>query len=49
MLGFNSLETAEKTICGIGIMHMIKKGQAGEIQSALSDVEFINKIMGIIA
>ena len=25
MLGFNSFETAEKTICGIETMHMIKK------------------------
>jgi transposase, IS6 family len=41
MLGFNSLETAKKTICGIEIMHMIKKGQVEEIQSALSEVEFI--------
>jgi IS6 family transposase len=39
MLGFNSLETAEKTICGIETMHMIRKGQ----------VEFVNKIMGIAA
>ena len=49
ILGFNSLETAEKTICGIEIMHMIRKGQVEEIQSALSEVEFINKIMGITA
>ncbi|XFO65688.1 hypothetical protein SPSIL_018280 [Sporomusa silvacetica DSM 10669] len=33
MLGFNSLETAEKTICGIEIMRMIRKGQVEEIQS----------------
>jgi transposase, IS6 family len=26
MLGFSSFETAEKTICGIETMHMIKKG-----------------------
>jgi len=49
MLGFNSLETAEKTICGIETMHMIRKGQVEEIQSAPSEVEFINKIMGIAA
>ncbi|MBP2628238.1 MAG: transposase family protein [Firmicutes bacterium] len=49
MLGFGSLETAEKTICGIEIMHMIKKGQVEEIQSALSDVQFIKKILGIAA
>ena len=30
-------------------MHMIRKGQVEEIQSALSAVKFINKIMGISA
>ncbi len=47
MLGFDSFETAEKTICGIETMHMIKKGQVEEIQCVLSEVEFFNKIMGI--
>ncbi|WP_378954258.1 IS6 family transposase [Pelosinus sp. sgz500959] len=47
MLGFGSFKTAEKTICGIEIMHMIRKGQIVEIQSALSEVQFINKIMSI--
>ncbi|MBP2628582.1 MAG: family transposase [Firmicutes bacterium] len=27
MLGFDSFKAAEKTICGIEIMHMIRKGQ----------------------
>jgi transposase-like protein len=49
MLGFGSFETAEKTICGIEVMHMIKKGQVEKIQSVPSEVEFINKIMGIPA
>ena len=49
MLGFKSLKTTEKTICGIEIMHMIKKGQVEEIQSVLSEVDFINKVMGIAA
>ncbi len=49
MLGFGSFETAEKTICGIEIMHMIRKGQIKEIQSVLSEVNFINEIMGIAA
>ena len=49
MLGFYSFETAEKTICGIEAMHMIKKGQVGEIQCALSEVEFINEIMSSVA
>ena len=49
MLGFDSFETAEKTICGIETMHMIRKGQVEEIQSTLSEVQFIKKIMGIAA
>ena len=49
MLGFDSFETAEKTICGIEIMYMIRKGQVEEIQCILSEVEFINKIMGVAA
>ena len=49
MLGFDSLKTAEKTIAGIETMHMIRKGQVGEIQCVLSEVEFINKIMGVVA
>jgi IS6 family transposase len=49
MLGFDSFETAKKTICGIETMHMIRKGQVEEIQSVLSEVEFFNKIMGISA
>jgi hypothetical protein len=30
-------------------MYMIKKGQVEEIQSVPSEVEFINKIMSIVA
>ena len=47
VLGFDSFETAEKTICGIEAMHMIRKGQVEEFQCVLSEVEFSNKIMGI--
>lgn len=49
MLEFDSFKTADKTICGIEIMHMIRKGQIEEIQSAPSEVVFIHKIMGIVA
>lgn len=45
----DSFETAEKTICGIETLHMIRKGQVEEIQCALSEVEFFNRIMGVIA
>ncbi|MBP2627476.1 MAG: integrase core domain protein [Firmicutes bacterium] len=49
MLGIYSLETAGRIICEIEIMHMIRNRQVEEIQCALSEVEFINKIMGIAA
>ena len=35
MLGFDSFRTAEKTICGIEAMHMIRKGQVEEIRLCL--------------
>lgn len=49
MLGFDSFETAKKTIAGIEIMHMIRKGHVEEIQCVLSEVEFLSRIMGITA
>ncbi len=49
ILGFHSFETAEKTICGIEAMNMIRKGQVEEIQCVLSEIEFINKIMRVKA
>jgi len=44
MLGFDSFETDEKTICGIEIMNMIRKGQVEEIQCVRSEVEFFKKL-----
>jgi IS6 family transposase len=50
MLGFKSFKTAEKTIAGIEVMHMIRKGQVEcNHSSALSDVKLINKLFGLIA
>ena len=40
MLGFDSFGTVDKTICGIEIMHMIRKGQVEEIQCVHSEVKF---------
>ena len=45
MLGFKSFETAEKTIAGIEMMNMIRKGQIQEKWSVLFELEFINQIM----
>ena len=49
-LGFKSLDTANKTIAGIEIMNMLRKGQVNlENYSVLFEVEFINDIMGVSA
>ena len=49
MLGFGNFKTAEKTISGIEIMNMIRKGQVEEIRCVLCEVHFLNKIMGVAA
>ena len=49
MLEFKSLETARNTICGIEIMHMVRKGQVDGIQCVISEVEVLNKILGDVA
>jgi IS6 family transposase len=49
MLGFKSFLTAEQTLKGIETMHMIRKGQAEYNSTALSTVELINKLFGVIA
>jgi transposase-like protein len=48
MLGFQSFHTATKTLKGIEIMHMIKKGQVDTLnQCVLNEVNFINQLFGI--
>ena len=49
MLGFDSFKTVGKTICRIEFMHIIRKGQIEGIQCVLSEVEFISRIMGVVA
>jgi transposase, IS6 family len=45
MLGFQSFHTANKTLKGIEIKHMIKKGQVDTLnQCVLSEVNFINQL-----
>lgn len=45
MLGFKTFKSTVKTIAGIKIMHMIKKGQVEGISCVNSEVQFISKIM----
>lgn len=49
MLGFKTFLPAERTLKGIEAMHMIRKGQAVDNSSALSAVEWVNKIFGLEA
>jgi len=49
MLGFKTFESAERTIAGIEIMHMIHKGQIEGIRCVQSEVQFINEIMSEVA
>ena len=49
MLGFKTLDSAERTIVGIEIMHMTHKGQIEEIRCVESEVQFINQIMSEVA
>jgi len=48
MLGFHSFRSANKTLKGIEIMHMIRKGQIDTLNRCVLDgVNFINKLFGI--
>ena len=50
MLGFQSFHTAIKTLKGIEIMHMIKKGQVETLNRSVSaEVNFVNQLFGIAA
>jgi IS6 family transposase len=50
MLGFKSFETAQYTLAGIEVMHMIRKGQVEcKHSSVLTAVELINKLFGLTA
>jgi transposase-like protein len=51
MMGFQSFNTARKTLRGIEAMNMICKGQVKGISrgNTVSQVEFINEIFGVIA
>jgi transposase-like protein len=48
MMGFKSFRTAEQTITGIEVFHILRKKQV-EIMPAISDVEWINKLFGLTA
>ena len=49
MMGFKSFKSANRTLKGIESMHMIRKGQVNSNKSVLFEVEFINKLFGIVS
>ncbi|MGE7094518.1 DDE-type integrase/transposase/recombinase [Lysinibacillus sp. NPDC048646] len=50
MLRFKSFDTVEKTIAGIEVMHMIRKGQVEcNHSSVLSAVELTNELFDLTA
>jgi transposase, IS6 family len=49
MLGFQSFQSANKTLKGIEAMNMIKKGQVKNINySGLNEAKYINQLFGIV-
>ena len=48
ILGFQSFQSANKTLKGIEAMNMIKKGQVNDFYSVLNEVEYINQLFGIV-
>ncbi len=51
MMGFGSFNSARRTLSGIKAMSMIRKGQVKGMgkEDSVSQVEFINKIFGVMA
>ena len=49
MLGFQSFQSANKTLKGIEAMNMIKKRQVNNLDySVLNEVKYINQLFGIV-
>ena len=49
MSGFQSFRSANKTLKGIEIMHMVRKGQVNDLNySVLNEVKYINQLFGIV-
>ena len=50
MLGFQSFQSANKTLKGVEAMNMIKKGQVDILnQCVCAEINFINQLFGIVA
>jgi IS6 family transposase len=51
MMGFQSFNTARRTLCGIEAMNMMRKGQVKDINQgdSVSQARFINELFGVMA
>ena len=50
MLGLKTFRTAKQIICGVKVMHMLKKGQLQQgVKSVQSEIEFIHKLFGVVS
>ncbi|MGG0288502.1 DDE-type integrase/transposase/recombinase, partial [Peribacillus butanolivorans] len=48
MLGLKTFRTAKQIICGVEVMHILKKGQLQQVvKSVQSEIEFIHKLFGV--
>jgi transposase, IS6 family len=48
MLGLKTFQTAKQIICGVEVMHLLKKGQLQQgVKSVQSEIEFIHKLFGV--
>ena len=49
MLGFQSFQSANKTLKGIEAMNIIKKGQIKNLNySVINEIKYINQLFGIV-
>lgn len=50
MLGFKTFQTAQWIICGVEVMHMLKKEQISQREKSVqNEVAFIHQLFGIVA
>lgn len=50
MLGLKTFRTAKQIICGVEVMHMLKKGQLPQREKSVkNEIEFIHRLFGVVS
>jgi transposase, IS6 family len=50
MLGLKTFGTAKQIICGVEVMHMLKKGQLLQREKSVkNEIEFIHRLFGVVS